>query len=467
MSDLSSHAFPSVQDLSAWLPQYEVQQCTHTTQDSALYLGIQSGLERKVAIEVMPEPEGKLADSLLDRLRRRARLVHPTIAAVFDFGRTPTGMFYLVSEHVEGVLLQSLIEQRQFKPKTAFPLALQICEALQIVHDLHMPHGSLSPFTVTVTHEGQAKLTGIGMMETETGELSWRVPFRGSLTADIRALGETLHWMFAKCALSPDGRLSRDLPPAFAAVLRRCLGMDPSRQFIRPGDVAAALKDALRGEQEKAETPTRTKMVLAPGTRQATAPTPPVTPPPKIAPGQLQPIIRHHRPSFFQRLDAFVWKAFSSGLHLLISLVSIGSLILLIVFRDKIVIQEDTSLPVATVEEMEAEEKPIPAAVLGALPPVQALPTAPAAVSPITLPPAPPPLPDPLADLRAQYIAAVQEAANHALEKVKLDDMPHLQRELQLLQNGGDIPSVDEPNLPASLKALRKRYREAFQAITR
>ncbi|MES2506254.1 MAG: hypothetical protein V4599_06095 [Verrucomicrobiota bacterium] len=57
-------------------------------------------------------------------------------------------------------------------------------------------------------------------------------------------------------------------------------------------------------------------------------------------------------------------------------------------------------------------------------------------------------------------MAAVQEAANQALEKVRLDDLPHLQRELQLLQSGGEIPAVDEPNLPASLKILRQRYRE-------
>ncbi|TDU71073.1 protein kinase-like protein [Prosthecobacter fusiformis] len=465
MSDLSAHDFPSVTELGRWLPQYEVQEQLQVYQDGALYLGRQSALGRQVVIEVIPPPEEHLANALLDRLRRRARLVHPSITAVYDFGRTPQGQFYLVGEHVDGDLLDTLISERLLKPKVAFPLALQVCEALQIVHDLPMPHGTLSTQTILVSPEGQAKLTGIGMVQKSTGELSWLAPFRGSLTGDIRALGYTLHWMFAKCAPDADGRLSRDLPPAFATVIRRCLEPGSGRQFTRAEDVAEALKDALRGEQEKGEPTTRTKMVVAPGSRQPAGPAPSsmpqAAPPPKLAPGQLKPVVRHYQPTFFQRVDAFVWKAFSTGLHMLVSLVSIGALILLFLFKDKIVFEEDTSLPMASVEEIEMEDKPIPAAVLGALPPVEALPTAPATVKPITLPVSPPAPPmDPMEDLRSQYVTAVQTAANQALEKVRLDDLPHLQRELQLLQNGGDVPSVDEPNLPASLKVLRQRYRE-------
>lgn len=462
MSDLSTPGLPSLEELGTWLPHYEIQDLVHAGQESALYLARQSALDRDVEIEVMPEPLADGVKPLLDRLRKRARPVHPSITSVFDFGRTPSGLFYLVTEHVAGTWLQSLIEQRLLKPKAAFPLALQVCEALQILHDHQMAHGSLNPATIMVTHEGQAKLTGIGMTAVD-GELSWLAPFHGSIRGDIYDLGFTLHWMFAKEAPGADGRLSRDLPPAFASVLRRCLETGLSRPFENPAQVAAALKEALRGEQEKTESTTRSKMVVAPGAKQTPLPvSTPTTPPPRVTAGHLQPVVRHHQPTFFQRLDAFVWKAFSTGLHLLISVISIGSVILLILFKDKIVFEEDTSLPMATVEEIEAEEKPIPAAVLGGLPPAEMLSSRPAQAKPITLPASPPPTPvDPLADLRSQYVSAVQAAANHALETVKLDDLPHLQRELQLLQNGGDIPSVDEPNLPPTLKALRQRYREA------
>ncbi|MEN3943696.1 protein kinase [Prosthecobacter sp. SYSU 5D2] len=469
MSELPNLEFPSVTELAAWLPQFEVLEQIQAGEDAAWYLGRQTGLDREVLIEVIPEPEETVAHALLERLRRRARLVQPTITAVYDFGRLPSGPFYLVGEHVNGVSLETLIEQRQLKPKTAFPLALQICEALQIVHDLPMPHGALSTQTILVTPEGQAKLTGIGMVQMETGELSWLKPFRGSFTGDIRALGYTLHWMFAKCAPDADGRLSRDLPPAFATVLRRCVEPDAARPFTRPEDVAEALKEALRGTQEKSEPSTRTRIAVGAGASSLPSQPPPaaVPPPPKVVPGQLKPVVRHYQPTLMQRMDAFVWKAFSTGLHMLITLISVGSLILLIMFKDRIVFEEDTSLPMAQYEEAGSEEKPIPAAILGALPQAEVL-SAPAPVSkPITLPPPKPePVLDPMADLRAQYVAAVQTAANQALEKVRLDDLPYLQNELQLLQSGGDIPAMDEPNLPASLKILRQRYREVKEGKT-
>ena len=163
-------------------------------------------------------------------------------------------------------------------------------------------------------------------------------------------------------------------------------------------------------------------------------------------------------PTFFQKLDAFFWNMLNAGLHMIVTLVSLGSLFALIYFKDHIVIEHVEGKPAA--RDTEVEEPPIPAAVMGALPPAPTLPTAPTTVNkPISLPLPPAPV-DPFAELRAQYLDAVQKAASEALEKVRLDDLPHLQRELTLLQQGGDPPEVDEANLPASLKALRKRYRE-------
>lgn len=454
------------------MPQFEVQQQAQVGEDGALYLGSQAGLGRGVVIEVMPEPEEGVASALLERLRCRARLVHPGITAVYDFGRLPNGQFYLVEEAVDGVLLESMIAEGQLKPKTAFPLALQICEALQMVHDLPMPHGALSPQTVGVTADGQVKLTGIGMVQRETGELSWLRPFRGSFTRDMEALGLTLHWMFARCAPDSEGRLSRDLPPAFAVVFRRCLERDSGRMFTRPEDVATALKEALKGTQENAEATTRSKMVVGPGGRQPTGPAPVHAPPPKVVPGQHRPVARQIQRSFLQKMDAFVWRAFSTGLHLMISLVCIGCVILVVFYKDRIVIEKEAAVPATAVEEIdtqpeEVDRTPSPQAVLGGLAPVPAMaaepvPVAAAETIPVPTPepqPAPPPV-DPMADLREQYVEAVQEAANQALESVKLDDLPYLQQELQLLQSGGDIPAVDEPNLPNSLRVLRQRYRE-------
>ena len=80
--------------------------------------------------------------------------------------------------------------------------------------------------------------------------------------------------------------------------------------------------------------------------------------------------------------------------------------------------------------------------------------------APITLP-----APDPLAGLNAQYRTAVQNEAAAALEKVRLDDIPHLQREMKRLENKEPIPDTDEPDLPAALKRLRDTYRQQRAAL--
>lgn len=187
---------------------------------------------------------------------------------------------------------------------------------------------------------------------------------------------------------------------------------------------------------------------------------------------------------FIQRMDAFVWRAFSTGLHLLISGVSIGSVILLVLFKDKIVIEHSEPEKNASTLPARSEgavSSSAAGSVLGGLPPVPVLAGEMSSVespkSPLTLPAT---LTDPTTEeasvgdvggtssapdadeVRRQYVGAVQDAANHALSTLRMDDLPHLQRELQLLQNGGEVPETDAPDEPAILRSLRMRYRQAI-----
>ena len=68
-------------------------------------------------------------------------------------------------------------------------------------------------------------------------------------------------------------------------------------------------------------------------------------------------------------------------------------------------------------------------------------------------------------ELDRQYQAAVQKAAAEALDKVRLNDLPFLQKELQRLQNGEALPSADEADTPIALKQLRDQYRQQSAAL--
>jgi hypothetical protein len=107
---------------------------------------------------------------------------------------------------------------------------------------------------------------------------------------------------------------------------------------------------------------------------------------------------------------------------------------------------------------------------LGKLPEAPQLPQVPvtAPSTPITLPPpapAPAPAANPLAGLNAEYRTAVQNEATAALDKVRLNELPFYQQELQRLQSGEPVPATDEPNLPATLKRLREDYRRKKAAL--
>lgn len=468
MSAAPTSAFPTAEELGNCMLQYEVQECIQVGSESAVYKARQPALDRQVMIRVLAEPPPEAVHRLMDRLRSRAKLLHPRIVAVYDFGRTHGGHLYLITEHVDGRLLSDLIQERQITPKLAYPLALQLCDSLAIIHEANTTHGALSSRTLLVDREWQLKVTGIGMAENQDGEISWLHENQATVEQDLLALGRVLHEMFGKESLPEDGRVSRNLPPAFAAIIRRCVHPEVSRRYSSAAEVKEALVDALR-TQKQASAPAPTP--AQPPTPAKPAPTPAApTPAPKAAAPVSQPApapaaprpapyrpppVQRYQPSFGKKLDDFLWSCLRAGLHLTIFAITAGIIFVSYLLKDKIVIGDKDDKPRA--------EPAMPGEILGKLPAAPQLtqPSTPPMSAPLTLP-----KPDPRAELDRQYQAAVQKAAAEALEKVRLDDLPFLQKELQRLQSGGQMPGTDEDGTPAVLKQLRDQYRRQSAAIT-
>jgi hypothetical protein len=125
-------------------------------------------------------------------------------------------------------------------------------------------------------------------------------------------------------------------------------------------------------------------------------------------------------------------------LHLLIiggTVLLLGALIL---FKDRIVFEdpEDSDSSPASSSSKPVEEAPTPPA-KKARPPAKALPPK-----------------------EARYRSVLQRELTAAREAKRVDDVPHLRRELQRVQGGRGVPTEDEANLPAVLKRLREDYRK-------
>ncbi|GEP43582.1 serine/threonine protein kinase [Brevifollis gellanilyticus] len=492
MSDISPTAdFPTAEELGSALPQYEIEERISVGEESAIYLARQPALDRAVMIRVMAEPSMGAAGRLMERLRARARIVHPRIVAVYDFGRAISGHLYLVTEHVDGRVLSDLIQERQVPPKLGYSYALQVCDILSMLHEQGLKHGALNSRTVLVDEEGQLKITGVGMSITPSGEISWLHESEASITGDLTDLGALLHEMFGREPLPEDGRVSRNLPPAFGAVIRRCVQLETTRRYTSAAEVREALVQALKTQQQGASTKSAGTPAADPPSAHAARPAPAPAParasrpapvsapaapppvshshepavpathaPPRYAPGRPPPPVVRPQPSFMKKLDDFLWACLRASLHLSIFLVAAVVMLIFYVMKDKIVLKDPND------PDSAREEAAMPGQMLGKLPEAPQLPQAPvtAPSSPITLPP-PAPAADPLAALKAEYRNAVQSEATAALDKVRLNELPFFQKELQRLQNGESVPDTDEPNLPAALKRLRDDYRSKKAAL--
>src|SRR6476661_8951139 len=84
-------SYPTLEELAALLPQYEMHEIIGVGGMGAVYKGRQAALDRWMAIKLLPvsaaqNPED--AQRFIKEARAMAKLVHPHIVAVFDFGQT-------------------------------------------------------------------------------------------------------------------------------------------------------------------------------------------------------------------------------------------------------------------------------------------------------------------------------------------------------------------------------------------
>ena len=122
-----------------------------------------------VAIKVLHTEQ--VADKqAIERFRREAqaaaRLKHPNVVAIHDFGLINKNLAYLVMELVEGESLRSLIKQQgPLTPSAAAEITSQVCAALEEAHQRHIVHRDLKPDNIIVT----ASQTGLRVKVLDFG----------------------------------------------------------------------------------------------------------------------------------------------------------------------------------------------------------------------------------------------------------------------------------------------------------
>ena len=185
-----------------YLLQYEIASGGMASVYLARSLGA-AGFERPIAIKrIHPHLAKKpvFVDMFLDEARLNARIAHPNVCNVFDFGEADGSYFmameYLVGQPLSRVLGAVATRQELLSSTRWHALAARIladaCQGLHAAHELlddhgyplHVVHRDFTPHNVFVTYDGAVKVFDFGVAraegrlhQTETGMLKGKLAY--------------------------------------------------------------------------------------------------------------------------------------------------------------------------------------------------------------------------------------------------------------------------------------------------
>ena len=131
---------------------------------AAVFRALDPELDRNVAVKVLPSFQAE-DPTFIDRFRQEAqsvaRLNHPNIVQVYDFGEDK-GFNYIVMEYVPGGTLLNLLG-REITLSEALPLITQMAEALDYAHGQGVVHRDIKPANVILDTDGKPKIADFGL----------------------------------------------------------------------------------------------------------------------------------------------------------------------------------------------------------------------------------------------------------------------------------------------------------------
>src|ERR1022692_2902574 len=153
---------PTIPDLAKLFPQLEILELIGKGGMGAVYKARQPSLDRFVALKILaPRSGGDLdfAGRFTREARALAKLSHPNIVAVYDFGQTEN-LSYFIMEFVDG---PNLRQAGKLSPREAMEIIPQICTALQFAHDEGIVHRDIKPENVLLDKKGRVKSADFGL----------------------------------------------------------------------------------------------------------------------------------------------------------------------------------------------------------------------------------------------------------------------------------------------------------------
>ncbi len=243
-----------------------------------------AGFEKVVAIKVIHPhlaKESAFVEMFLDEARLAARIQHPNVCQVFDFGEAD-GTYFMAMEYLLGEPLSRVLrrtrkrskpEARQGLPRLAVKIIAEAAEGLHAAHEikddegrlLELVHRDVSPQNIFVTFDGTVKIVDFGVARarervhhTETGQIKGKLAYASpeqlraqaiDRRTDIFALGICL-WEFLTLErlfhresqaatmmavvtdpIEAPSKVAPWVPPELDAIVLRALERDPAARY--------------------------------------------------------------------------------------------------------------------------------------------------------------------------------------------------------------------------------------------
>ncbi len=243
-------------------------------------------LERDVAVKLLAEHLAEDAQ-FVSRFKREAlaaaRLVHPNIVQVFDFGLDEaSGRHYIVMERVSGKSGAEILRERGRLPVAeAMDLVSQACRGLDYAHRGGVVHRDVKPGNLLRSDDGVIKLADFGIAAvtdessiTQVGSVlgtaSYLAPEQATgeeagPRADLYALGVVTYQLLSgrlpyeansltELALKQQREaptflheLVPEVPEALSHAVDRALSLDPRARYESAEAMSQALREGMRG----------------------------------------------------------------------------------------------------------------------------------------------------------------------------------------------------------------------------
>ena len=239
-----------------------------------VYDGFDQRLERPVAVKIL-RPQTRALPNMCKRFQQEARiaarLVHPNIVAVLDYGEDDSSS-YLIMERLPGTTLRDEIIRGPLPRQRVMSVMVETLAALAAAHKLGVVHRDIKPSNILLQDDGHAKITDFGIAKsfdvggapdrvaddlTMTGVVlgtpGYLAPERRSgqpatVQSDLFAVGAVMVEVLTGRRLVPGPEATEQLPLPFRDVARRAAGRR-STGSVHLGDRHAACHENPAGRR--------------------------------------------------------------------------------------------------------------------------------------------------------------------------------------------------------------------------